>query len=108
MRWREGGAKGEYLQPLGPLVNGTVYEVDIDLDSTAYVFPKGHRIRVSISSAASPYYHANPNTGSPESASIKPSEFKPVAAKNAVHIAPQYPSKMSLPVVKLKDIPPNP
>lgn len=22
MRWREGGAKGDYLQPLGPLVNG--------------------------------------------------------------------------------------
>jgi putative CocE/NonD family hydrolase len=108
MRWRSGGAKGNYLEPSTPLVNGTVYKVEVDLWSTAYIFPKGHRVRVAISSAASPYYHANPNTGSPESASVAPSKFKPVAASNIVHFAPEYPSRISLPTVKLEDIPRNP
>merc|ERR550537_738018 len=50
MRWRNGGATGDYKEPHAPLVNGSVYEVEIDLWSTAYIFPKGHRIRVAISS----------------------------------------------------------
>jgi putative CocE/NonD family hydrolase len=107
MRWRDGGAQGEYLQPNAPLVDGTVYQAEIDLWSTAYIFPKGHRIRVAVSSAASPYYHANPNTGSPEKESVSPSRFEPVAATNAIHLAPQYPSRISLPVVHMKDIPRN-
>jgi putative CocE/NonD family hydrolase len=107
MRWRHGGT-GNYMKPNEPLVNGTVYEVDIDLQHTAYVFPKGHRVRVSISSAAYPYYDANPNTGSPESKGIAPSKFEPVPAKNAIHMGPQFPSKISLPVVKIDDIPHNP
>jgi len=107
MRWRDGGT-GNYLKPNAPLVNGTVYEVDIELLHTAYVFPKGHRVRVSISSAAYPYYDANPNTGSPESKGIPPSKFEPVSAKNAIHVGKQFPSKISLPVVKIDDIPHNP
>lgn len=85
-----------------------VYEIDIDMWHTAYIFPKGHRIRVAISSAAYPYYDANPNTGSLESASIPPSKFEPVAAKNTLHMAPNSPSKLTLPVVRMQDIPKNP
>merc|ERR1711871_1218222 len=107
MRWRHGGT-GNYLNPNAPLVNGNVYEIDIDLSYTAYVFPKGHRVRVSVSSAAYPYYDANPNTGSPESEGIPPSKFEPVSAKNTIHMGPQFPSKVSLPVVKIEDIPHNP
>lgn len=107
MRWRSGGT-GNYLKPNDPLVNGTVHEVEIDLLSIAYVFPKGNRVRVSVSSAAYPYYDANPNTGSPESKGIPPSKFEPVAAKNTIHMGPQFPSKISLPVVKIEDIPHNP
>jgi len=107
MRWRNGGT-GDYMKPNEPLVNGTVYEVDIDLLHTAYVFPKGHRVRVTISSAAYPYYDANPNTGSPESKGIPPSKFEPVAAKNTIHMGPQFPSTISLPIVKIADVPHNP
>jgi len=57
MRWREGEE-----HPSTPLVPGEVYAVDVDLDHTAYIFAKGHRLRVAISSAAYPYYDANTNT----------------------------------------------
>jgi putative CocE/NonD family hydrolase len=103
MRWREGD-----LQTAPSLVPGKVYEIDFDLWHTAYIFPKGHRVRVTISSAAYPYYDANPNTGSPESASIPPSKFKPVPAHNTILMGKDYPSKLSLPVVKMQDIPRNP
>jgi len=107
MRWRNGGT-GNYMKPNAPLMDGTIYEIDIDLLHTAYVFPKGHRVRVSVSSAAYPYYDANPNTGSPESTGIPPSKFEPVVAKNFIHMGPEFPSKISLPVVKMEDIPHNP
>jgi hypothetical protein len=107
MRWRNGGT-GEYLKPAAPLVNGTVYEVDVKLDSVGYVFPKGHRVRVSVSSAAYPYYDANPNTGSPETQGIPPAKFEPVSAKNVIHMGPQFPTSISLPVVKIEDVPRNP
>jgi len=106
MRWRNGGT-GNYMKPNAPLMNGTVYEIDIDLFETAYVFAKGHRVRVSISSAAYPYYDANPNTGSPESQGVPPSKFQPISATNAIHMGPQYPSRISLPVVKISDVPRN-
>jgi len=104
MRWRHGGT-GDYLKPAAPLENGTVYEVEVDLDNVGYVFPKGHRVRVTVSSSAYPYYDANPNTGSLETQGIPPAKFEPVAAKNVIHMGPQFPSSISLPVVKIEDIP---
>ena len=40
-----------------------VYVANVNMGYTAYIFPKGHRIRVSISSAANPYYNPTSNTG---------------------------------------------
>lgn len=77
------------------------------MDNVAYVFPKGHRIRVAISSAAYPYYDANPNTDSPEAQGIPPSKFKPIAARNVIHMGPEFPSSITVPVVKIEDIPHN-
>jgi hypothetical protein len=37
-----------------PLVPGEIYQLEIELDATAWVFPKGHRIRVAISGADFP------------------------------------------------------
>merc|ERR1712178_515678 len=59
MRW-----KTSHEQQDPPLETGQVYEVDVNLADTAYIFARGHTIRVTISSAAYPYYDANPNTGS--------------------------------------------
>jgi hypothetical protein len=98
MRWRD---SDRVQSP--PLVQGTVYEVKVSLANTAYVFPKGHRVRVSISSAADPYY--KPNNNLAEVASNETAE--PVTAHNAVHMGPQYPSQIVLPVVDFQDIPEN-
>jgi putative CocE/NonD family hydrolase len=99
MRWRDSDV---VMSP--PLEADQVYPIEIGLWSSAYIFPKGHHVRVTVSSAAYPYYDANPNTGSPL---FTPGE-QPVAATNAVHIAPEYPSSVSLPIVSAADVPKNP
>jgi len=99
MRWRE-----SEITKSAPMVADKVYEVNINMGYTAYIFPKGHRLRVSVSSAASPYYVPNSNTGRNEMTT----KVKPVVARNAVHFAPEQPSRVILPVVSMKDIPENP
>lgn len=81
-----------------------VYPIEINLWATAYIFPKGHSVRVTVSSAAYPYYSLNPNTGN---ALFAPDD-QPVAATNSIHISPSYPSRVSLPKVSASDIPENP
>lgn len=39
------------------------YEVKIRMWSTAYVFNKGHRLRLAVSSSNSPRFSVNPNNG---------------------------------------------
>ncbi|MGR8946919.1 MAG: CocE/NonD family hydrolase [Gammaproteobacteria bacterium] len=57
---------GHSLQPVTP---NEVFEYDIDLWSTSYVFKAGHRIRILITSSDFPRYDRNPNTGeAPQSA----------------------------------------
>merc|ERR1712184_104646 len=84
MRWRNSDK-----EQAPPLEAGKVYEADVRLGATAYIFPKGHRVRVTISSAAYPYFDANPNTHSPEIQQIPPSKFEPVSARNAIHMGPE-------------------
>lgn len=98
MRWRESNAVQSEA-----LVAGQIYEIDIDLAHTAYVFPKGHSIRVSVSSAAYPYYSANSNTGELDLMD----DVKPVVAHNAVSFSTEMPSHISLPVVAKESIPRN-
>ncbi len=45
-----------------PLVPGQSYEVELDLDHIAYRVPKGHRLRVAISSAYWPLIWPSPET----------------------------------------------
>jgi len=98
MRWRDSeSVQSPHLAP------GKVYEVSVKLDSTAYVFPKGHRIRVSVSSAANPYYNPNSNTGQFDLVE----KVTPVVAHNVIHMGAEYPSHLVLPVVAIKDIPEN-
>ena len=56
MRNREGTDHWELMQP------GQVYEVEVDLWSTSYIWNTGHRIRVAISSSNYPRFQANNNT----------------------------------------------
>lgn len=98
MRWRESAS---VKSP--PLVAGKIYQVDLLLDSTAYIFPKGHSVRIAVSSAASPYYNPTSNTG----ANDMLDKVTPVVARNVVHFGPQHGSHVSLPVVTLGQIPRN-
>lgn len=45
-----------------PLVPGESYEISVDLDNIAYRVPKGHRLRVAISSAYWPLIWPSPET----------------------------------------------
>merc|ERR1711988_2010564 len=96
--WREGN-----LAQAANLTSDQVYEIDVDLQNTAYVFPKGHRIRVSVSSAAYPYYSANSNSGQQDLVG----GVTNVVSQNAMHFSPDYTSQIILPVVAYEDIPKN-
>jgi predicted acyl esterase len=58
-RYHNGFTQENYLQP------GILYELNIDLWSTAYRFVSGHQICLAISSSNYDAYAINPNTGSP-------------------------------------------
>jgi hypothetical protein len=65
-----------------PLVPGDVIELAIDVDTTAWRFAEGHRIRVSIAGADWPNVWPTPETGA-----------------LTVHTGGQRPSRIALPVV---------
>jgi predicted acyl esterase len=56
MRNRNGQDHWEFMQP------GSIYEVEVDLWSTSYIWNTGHRIRVEVSSSNYPRFLNNPNT----------------------------------------------
>merc|ERR1712048_288457 len=98
MRWRDSeSVKSE------PMSAGQVYEVTINLGYTGYIFTKGHHVRVSISSAADPYFVPTTNTGENDMIT----KVTPVVAENSVHFAPDQPSRVDLPVVTVDAIPKN-
>ncbi|MHA1931803.1 MAG: CocE/NonD family hydrolase [Promethearchaeota archaeon] len=70
-----------------------VYELFIDLWSTAYVFAPGHKIRIAISSSNYPRFAANPNTGAP----LAFNYLNYNIANNTLLTGPAYPSCIILP-----------
>jgi putative CocE/NonD family hydrolase len=56
-RYRESRSRPRPLDP------GKVYELEIDLWSTAWLFPAGHQLRVTVTSSCFPRFDRNPNTG---------------------------------------------
>jgi putative CocE/NonD family hydrolase len=91
-RYHRSFKKESFLEP------GQVYELKVDLWSTSLVFNKGHRIRVAVSSSNSPRFEANPNTGKPFRA-----DKGTRVAKNTLHLALKYPSRIVLPVPEATD-----
>jgi len=99
MRWRSGDeGQSDFMSP------ERVYKVDIDLATIAYVFAKGHRVRLAVSSAAAPFYNPNYNTGKSE---VVDKNQQPLKATNSIYFSTKYPSSVSIPVVNRDDIPPN-
>jgi putative CocE/NonD family hydrolase len=92
MRYRDG-----YDKPLVWMESGKVYKVKFQPMNTSNYFAPGHRIRIEISSSNFPRFDRNMNTGGKTY-----DESKGVVARNAVHHSKQYPSEITITVVKKK------
>lgn len=93
----DGIIRARHRDPARPpefLVPGDVYEFAIRCNPTAYLFKKGHRLRLEISSSNFPAFARNLNTGN----DIATDQEIRVAHQAIFHSA-DYPSRLILPVI---------
>lgn len=90
MRYRDG-----YDKPLAWMENGKVYKVALQPLTTSNYFSAGHRLRIEVSSSNFPRFDRNLNTGGNNY-----DETEGVVAHNVVHHSAQYPSQITVTVVK--------
>jgi uncharacterized protein len=90
MRNRNGYDHWDFMNP------GEIYEIEVDLWSTAYFFNEGHKIRVSVSSSNAPRFLPNPNT---KDGWLKNESYN--VAENTLFVGSEYPSQIVLPLVML-------
>jgi uncharacterized protein len=90
LRYRDG-----YDKPLAWMESGKVYKVTLQPLTTSNYFAPGHRLRIEVSSSNFPRFDRNLNTGGNNY-----DETKGVVAHNAVHHSKQYPSQITVTVVK--------
>jgi len=90
MRYRDG-----YDKPLAWMESGKVYKVTLQPLTTSNYFAAGHRLRVEVSSSNFPRFDRNLNTGGNNY-----DESKGVVAHNVVHHSKQFPSQLTVTVVK--------
>ena len=76
------------------MVPQSIYEITIPLESTAYLFNQGHKIRLAISSSNYPRFEINPNTGDPL---WQNSTY--YIARNSVFCNTTYPSRIAFPTI---------
>ncbi|MFW6116140.1 MAG: CocE/NonD family hydrolase, partial [bacterium] len=76
-----------------PITPRQVYEYDIELEGTAYVFQAGHRIRVLVTSSSFPMWDRNLNTGDVRGVGT---ELR--VAEQTVYHDRDHPSHISLPI----------
>lgn len=90
-RYRTSGTRPSLIEP------GKIYEYEVDLWATSYVFKPGHRIRVSVNSSSFPRWSRNMNVAEqPEFAK------KGVVANNTIYIDAKHPSHVILPLIPRK------
>jgi hypothetical protein len=75
---------------------GTVYQVEVDLWSTSYIWNTGHQIRIAISSSNYPRCLNNPNT--PEGMYKNTTNS---VAQNTLYASSIFPSCLLLPEIPL-------
>jgi hypothetical protein len=68
-----------------PLEPGRVYELDVDLWCTSYVFPAGHRLRLEISSSEFDRYDRNLNVYEPWATGTRPRIARQTVWHDAEH-----------------------
>jgi putative CocE/NonD family hydrolase len=97
MRWRS----KNYVPDV--MMKDEVYEINVNLWNTSYVVAPEHKLRISISSSNYPRFSVNPNNG----VLLKDDDYPGVnvTANNVIHHSEKYQSKITLPVVKKRDIP---
>jgi len=81
--FRDGLGERKLLEP------GRIYEYEIDLWATSYLFRKNHQLRVEISSSNFDHYARNLNNGEPVGFSDRI-----VKAKQTVHHSASHPSRL--------------
>lgn len=79
-----------------------MYGVTGSLWNTSYVIAPGHGVRVAVTSSNYPRFSANPNNGK---LLKEPDQGPLIVANNILHHSAQYPSHISLPVVKKTQLP---
>ena len=83
--------------------SGEVYQVEVSLWNTSYIFAPGHAYRVAVTSSNAPRFSINPNNGlllnDPDLFTTN------VTATNTLHHSASYPSKVTLPVVTMDQLP---
>ena len=90
MRYRNG-----YDKPPAWMQPGQVYPVTLQPLNTSNYFETGHRLRIEVSSSNFPRFDRNLNTGGHNY-----DEATGVIAHNAVHHSKQYPSQLTITVLK--------
>ncbi|MCU1234125.1 MAG: X-Pro dipeptidyl-peptidase C-terminal domain protein [Candidatus Solibacter sp.] len=90
LRYREG-----YDKPPVWMQAGKVYKVTLQPMNTSNFFAAGHRVRLEVSSSNFPRFDRNLNTGGNNY-----DEEKGVVAHTAIHHSAQYPSQVTMTVVK--------
>jgi putative CocE/NonD family hydrolase len=90
VRYRAG-----YDKPPVWMEPGKVYKVTLQPMTTSNYFATGHRIRIEVSSSNFPRFDRNLNTGGNNY-----DETESIIARNTVHHSRQYPSQVTLSVVK--------
>jgi uncharacterized protein len=90
VRYREG-----YDKPPVWMEKDKVYKITFQPMQTSNYFAPGHELRIEISSSNFPLYDRNLNTGGDNV-----SESHGTVARNAVHHSAQYPSSITLSVVR--------
>ena len=90
MRYRNG-----YDAPTAWMEKGKVYPVTFQPLTTSNYFAPGHRLRVEIASSNFPRFDRNLNTGGNNY-----DEARGVVARNVVHHSKEYPSSVTVTVVK--------
>jgi putative CocE/NonD family hydrolase len=90
VRYREGYTKAPVW-----MEKGKVYKVTFQPMQTSNYFEAGHQLRIEVSSSNFPRFDRNLNTGGDNY-----NESKPVIAHNEVHHSTQYPSSVTLSVMK--------
>jgi hypothetical protein len=90
MRYRNG-----YDKPRAWMEKGQVYKVTLQPLTTSNYFAPGHRLRIEVSSSNFPRFDRNMNTGGNNY-----DEVKGAVATNRVHHSRQYPSSLTITVVR--------